>query len=232
MKEENKQAVKDLVNKYPSGPRGLLKKQNYEGREFFSEVYERYITRQNLRDSDEPSFYGYSDEALWRLGDGNNLNRYLCRDLVKEAFADEMLTGRQIRRRANRLHDKLKVAIDIISRNGTKGTWSIKWQRYSHDVIYVYASSKAEALSTASFLAGVFGKEVNDDVFVQFINIEDPQATNLRNSKKASDITERARNLVQAKEKELVIAKERLAEAESIASILITASSIAQETQI
>ena len=224
--EQQAAYVKDLIKKYPAGPNGQLKKDDYEISWEYCDLYER--TRR-VPVYKEGGAYGYDPVDLWRLvsGDASDLK---CRSLIRETYGSSISRVAESRR-AKALRSKIKQSVQDVQIVGTEGTYKLRWGYYTTKELYTYAKSKQEAKSTASVLAGLFGHDMNEDVSVTFVTIESPEKTQQRNNSKAESLLSQAQNAVKQAELRLEEAKKSQDIVKKMAGLLMTAASMQEVIQ-
>ncbi len=223
-----KSVVADIIKKYPKGPNGSFKKHDYNIVRQWSNPYGRYVNKSILKSDFEYSkFYGYTPEVIWQILEGDftqaNAKRLIC-----EVFPG--MSRVSISRRANRLYARTLCVREHLKECGTSGTFQIQWDRYSSDKVFVHAASVAEATATATMLAGLFGYDITERTYVNFIDIETKEKTAERNQETVERKISSAQYRLNTARERVVKAEKELEEVEKEVNILLTAASMHEET--
>lgn len=180
--------IKDLCQKYPTGPTGRIRKDHYRMKNVWSSLYNRYRDvpvldgEMFMHPVERNPFYGYDPVDLYKLGI----------DSMEQAFqavrahyrGDSKQTDN---RRAKLLLDRVREAVGYVRRNGTTGSWTVKfrsvpWDHPLHGGLRFHASNKAEAESQARFIMPMLGIDPSGAISVEFTAIETREEMNVDNS--------------------------------------------------
>ena len=152
--------IDDLLMKFPTGPKGRLKKDDYTMSHRWVQSSDSY--RDVAQPPDDNPYYGYDRETfarlLWACSKGN-LRSYLNDRFTK--------VGRKaISRRFNRLDDRLRDPAQRWQRDndGSAAIWSAKIPQVDV-VLYVVSTGEPAAKMVAKTIAagaGIVVKDVND----------------------------------------------------------------------
>ena len=159
--------IRDLISKYPKGPRGTFKKKDYYMRDVWSNAHGKYRQTAVLKSSipgvenQDRHWGGYPSHAVYVL-EKENLRR-----LVREAYS-QPLTDITLSRRTNILRARLNRCTDHVRTIGIKGVYRVNWGWRANRELYMYGNSVNEVRDTAVVFNGTFGFDMNEVPSVRF----------------------------------------------------------------
>lgn len=120
--------VRDLTEKYPAGPHGVLTKNHYASVQVWSDAYRRYVMGVELRPEmigrvfiteANKKHFGYDPLELFKLG---ITSEETAKNLISSLYPS--LRGAGVTRKARLLWTRTKEAVRHIMREGTEGIWT------------------------------------------------------------------------------------------------------------
>ena len=138
--------VDDLLSKFPSGPRGVLTKDNYDMDMRHSNAANVY----RLTAVCEEKYFGYDEDILmqvfWRMSEGN------IREYIRSRWTD--IGSRAISRRYNILSDRLDRAVNRFRRQNARGIWEVTYYPKNIKLYVMASSSDTSRMLARTMLAG------------------------------------------------------------------------------
>ena len=213
--------VNDLLKKFPAGPNGNYRRQDYDIERKYHSMYERYADIPVLRDratGEQIDHFGYDPVDLFQMGIEDVHDAYSkCRELDPDA------SSMACRRRGNRLWYRIEKARKWVHQNGATGVYELRWGwSYSSPRAYVHANTHEEAMAVGLTLNGLFGAQPGEAARSTFIKVGAPVATLTYNNAVAQKIVKRAQSDLQDAEKMLEKARKGLEEAKARSELIIT----------
>lgn len=174
------QIIKDLCQKYPTGPRGRIRKDHYIEKECWVSEYARY-KQVHVLASPLPfhgvelnPFFGYNPIDLYKL-------EVRSLDGAKSAVARNCPgdTQQGLTRRARLLWSRLRPAVDHVKKTGTTGAWCVSFKGFDwgHPLrtgLYFHADTAASAEAQARFISPMLGAPPETQLDVTFHDIITP----------------------------------------------------------
>jgi hypothetical protein len=228
---ESIRIVKDLVEKYPAGPRGSLKKHHYGTFMEWVPTYNRETNVVHIRDEvgpgivaqDRKRFFGYDPVVLYKM-------RLRSQEDCIRAIGtiDPAATRMSARRDGRRLWIRLEPVFEWIKQNGTEGIWSARWRSfdYGHPLyegIQLYARERSEAESRIALISPVLGVTENDRAVIKFIDLGGPEKAMEFNSKNLQLLTGRHERTIKDLDARLEVERQRLEDARQTSTKIVSA---------
>lgn len=174
------QIINDLCEKYPTGPRGRIRKDHYVQREQWVSEYARY-KQVHVLASPLPfhgvelnPFFGYNPVDLYKL-------EVRSLDAAKAAVSGRRPGESQqgLTRRARLLWSRVRPAIEQVKKTGTTGAWCISFKAFDwgHPLrcgLYFHADTAAGAEAQARFIAPMLGASPEMQIDINFHDIITP----------------------------------------------------------
>ena len=208
------QIIKDLCQKYPTGPRGRIRKDHYVEKECWVSEYARY-KQVHVLASPLPfhgvelnPFFGYSPVDLYKL-------EVRSLDCAKSAVARNCPGDSQqsTTRRARLLWSRLRPAVEHVKKTGTTGAWCVSfkgfdWAHPLHRGLYFHADSAAAAEAQARFIGPMLGAAPETQLDIVFHDIITPDEAGRLNGEAVNrSLNEKLRE-IDGLERRLKIARE------------------------
>lgn len=210
--------IKDLVEKYPAGPRGSLNKRHYKIEQKWVDLYRRTTGVSVIREevgagivkAEWKPFFGYDPVDLFKLGLTHEDD---ARHAIAFVFPESTRMTRN--RDARRLYIRTSVARDWIRTNGTTGLWHATYRAAPYGTplysgITFHASSRAEVEARMAMVGPMLGANPTWRPSVIFDTLGSPEEAMAKNSTTIEAYTRRQREAVARIEKELAEARKRL----------------------
>lgn len=223
--------IKDLVEKYPAGPRGSLRKHHYKIEQQWVDVYRRTTGVSVIRDEVGPGivkaewkpFFGYDPVDLFKL---DLWEEDKCKTAIAIAFPEASRMARN--RDARLLYIRTSVARRWVRENGTTGLWIASYRQADYrsplsSGITIYAHTRAEVEARIAMIAPMMGADLSWRPTVSFNSIGTPDEAMSKNSKMIEGYTANQRRDVARLEKELATARAGLEKATAEAGKLMGA---------
>ena len=192
--------VRDMVSKYPKGPEGKLKKEDYVVLSLWSEPHGKYRETAVLRNYSEGEvrqLCGYSPETIYSLFQ----NSHSPRDLVCDAFPVG-LSRAKVTRRTNILKQRLEECKSYVRLHGIPGVYTARWGYQTSNRAYIYGKDIKDVQATASILGSAYGFDITEEAHITFHEQAPPErALQLNNDTIESDIRYSEANLKRAEER-------------------------------
>lgn len=210
--------IKDLVEKYPAGPRGSLNKRHYKVEQQWVDLYRRTTGVSVIREEvgagivrpDWKPFFGYDPVDLFKLGLNEEDD---ARKAIAFVFPESTRMTRN--RDARRLYIRTTVARTWVRKNGTTGLWHASYRGAEYGTplyfgITFHASSAAEVEARMAMVGPMLGADPSWRPSVSFDTLGSPEEAMAKNSTTIEAYTRRQRDAVARIEKELAEARKRL----------------------
>lgn len=220
--QETRRIVRDLIEKYPRGPRGRLTKGCYEAAQVWSEAYHRMVPEVQIRPElagrlgltdDNLQSWGYDPVHLYALGirSEDEAKRLVGR------FDPALQDGPGLTRRGRRLWTRVKWSVSRVQTRGAAGIWTVRSAaaRYGslwYRGISVWARSESEAEAQARLIGPSTGLQPNWTLLVSFRSLGTPDEASSASVATVNLEVNRIRDLIEAKERELETLQIRLQE--------------------
>lgn len=225
--------IRDLVEKFPAGPTGSLRKHHYAMVHKYVSVYRRAtdvpVIRSEVklvREEFKP-FFGYDPVDLFKTGLNSD-----DRCVEAMAFVTPEATHRVRTRDGRRLWIRIADAFDWVRKNGTTGLWQASYREASwgsplYGGIWIHADSRAEVEARVAVIAPMLGAKENWRPQVMFSELGSPAEAVAKNTALIEGFTRRERDSVTRAEKELAKAREALERATTTAGQMMGAIMLA-----
>ena len=225
--------IRDLVEKFPAGPTGSLRKHHYTMVNRWIGVYRRHtdvpVIRSEVklvREEFKP-FFGYDPVDLYKTG-LNSEDR--CVEAM--AFVTPEATHRVRTRDGRRLWIRISDAFEWVRKNGTTGLWQASYREASwgtplYSGIWIHADTRAEVEARVAVIAPMLGAKENWRPHVMFSELGSPAEAVAKNTSLVESFTRRERDSVIRAEKELAKAREALERATATAGQMMGAIMLA-----
>lgn len=171
--------VRDLTEKYPAGPRGVLTKNHYVSTSVWSDAYRRevpglalrpdlvgrvYITEANIK------HFGYEPLELFKLGINSEET---SKELIKSLYPS--LTRPSITRKGRLLYTRIREARMIIMRDGTEGIWSVSSYAAPYGSLWrnmeIFGANRADVESQVRLIGPMTGLSPDWRIDVKFARL-------------------------------------------------------------
>ena len=170
--------VKDLCQKYPTGPSGRIRKDHYRMKNVWSNLYNRYRNvpvidgELFMHPVEWNPFYGYNPLDLYKLGIES---METASKVIRAHYRGDCLQTEN--RRAKLLLDRTRDAMRYIKMNGTTGSWTVTfkgldWTHPLRDGLRFHGSSRGEIEAQARFIMPMLGVDPCGHIDVEFTTIE------------------------------------------------------------
>lgn len=225
--------IKDLTEKYPTGPRGSLKKHHYEAITRWVPTYGRETKVVLIRldvgpgivAQDRKYFFGYDPVVLYKMRLRSE------EDCVQAMRSVEPGASPMSRKRdGRRLWIRLEEAIDWIKQNGTEGIWHASWRssdaEYGHPLtegIRLYARERSEAEARVSLISPLLGASENMRPTIKFVDVGTPEKAMEFNSSQLQALVRRPESSIKDLEKRLESARKQLEDAKQLSTKIVSA---------
>jgi hypothetical protein len=174
------QIINDLCEKYPTGPRGRIRKDHYVQQEQWVSEYARYKQVHVLaaplpfHGVELNPFFGYNPVDLYKL-EVRTLDA--AKDAVRGRRPGE--SQQALTRRARLLWSRMRPAIEHVKKTGTTGAWCISFKAFDwgHPLrcgLYFHADTAAGAEAQARFIAPMLGASPEMQIDINFHDIITP----------------------------------------------------------
>ena len=224
--------IKDLVEKYPAGPRGSLNKRHYKVEQQWVNLYRRHTGVSVIREEVGPGivkaewkpFFGYDPVDLFKLGFNEEDD---ARKAIAFVFPESTRMTRN--RDARRLYIRTSVGRDWVRKHGTTGLWHASYRRAGdfrsplYQGITFYAHTRAEVEARIAMVGPMLGADPSWVPDVSFDCIGSPEEAMAKNSAAIEHYTRRYRDTVARYEKDLAEAREKLEQVSAEAGKLMGA---------
>jgi hypothetical protein len=218
--EERNKTIKDLTNKYPTGPDGCNKKCNYEMQHVYHDIYGRYTDVPVLYiKGEEIAHFGYDpiDLFMLKITDENDAIK-----AVREAYAPVDISRRQAVRRGRVLWYRVRAGWKQTLETGGVGVYELKWGwRYNAPRAFVHAENHEDAISVGLTLNGLFGAQIGERAQSTFLEVGAPVATLSYNNEVAQTLVRNAERALQEAKKSLETAQNGIKNAQSRAELIM-----------
>lgn len=221
LSNESIRIIKDLVEKYPAGPRGSLKKHHYGTSMQWVPTYNRETNVVHIRDEVGPGivaqdmkrFFGYDPVVLYKM---RLRSQEDCISAIKTV--DPTTTHMSARRDGRRLWIRLEPVFEWIKQNGTEGIWSARWRSfdYGHPLyegIQLYARERSEAESRIALISPMLGVTENDRAVIKFVDLGSAEKAMEFNGKNLQRLTGLHERTIKDLDARLEVERKRLEEA-------------------
>ena len=170
--------VKDLCQKYPTGPSGRIRKDHYRMKNVWSNLYNRYRNvpvidgEMFMHPVEWNPFYGYDPIDLYKLGIEGMES---ASKVIRAHYRGDCQQTEN--RRAKLLLDRTRDAMRHVRLNGTTGSWTVTFKDldWSHPLrggLRFHASNKAEVEAQARFIMPMLGVDPCSSIDIEFTTIE------------------------------------------------------------
>lgn len=221
---EAKAIVKDLVEKYPRGPKRRQLPGDYRRVTVWSHHYQREIEDWVLRWEDPMvmtrcgltqvtvGHYGYDPVQLYRLGVTTEEE---AEDLIH--LTEDVKSRHSLTRRARRLWRRLTAAVKYVQQHGTAGIWlvsssDVDWNSPWRGGMPIWASSQAEAEAQARIIGPSSGLTTNARLTASFGRLGTPQEALEVAAEKVNHRINHLKQRIEQLEKDLAGCRSLLAE--------------------
>ena len=171
------QIIKDLCQKYPTGPRGRIRKDHYVEKTMWASEYNReksvhvIVAALPFHDESLNRFFGYDPVDLYKLDIRSEDGAKAA--VVRHNPGDSKQTNN---RRARLLWSRVRGAVDHVKRSGTTGAWCVSfggfdWGHPLRQGLYFHADNAAGAESQARFIGPMLGATPESQLHVSFHDI-------------------------------------------------------------
>lgn len=172
--------IKDLCQKYPTGPRGRIRKDHYVEKSVWSSEYNRQksvhvlVSALPFHDESLNPYFGYNPVDLYKLDIRNEDGAKTA--VVRHNPGDSKQTNN---RRARLLWSRVRAAVDHIRKVGTTGAWCVSfggfdWGHPLRQGLYFHADNAAGAETQARFIGPMLGAPTEAPLRVSFHDIITP----------------------------------------------------------
>lgn len=215
--------VKDLVGKYPRGPKRRQLPEDYARTTVWSHHYNREIETWVLKRDPgvmtrcgltpvTVEFCGYDPVQLYRLGAKSQQE---AEDLIH--LSGDVQTRHSLTRRSRRLWRRLESAVSHVQRCGTAGIWlvsssDVEWNNPWRQGMPIWASTAAEAEAQARIVGPTGGLVANARLGVTFDRLGTPREAVEDAATKVNSRINRLKERIVALESDLSGCRSQLAE--------------------
>lgn len=212
--------VRDLTEKYPAGPHGILRKNHYRSGEVYSEAYRRlvpavvldhamvgraYVTEANIK------HFGYEPLELFKLGVSSEDS---SKSLIVSLYPT--LRGPGITRKARLLWMRVREAVRHIMREGTEGIWVASSYHAEYGNMWrhmqIWGTSRADVEAQVRLIGPMTGLRPEWNLEIKFNRLGTRDEATTAAASLASDRVNRIKRDIETHRKSIIKLEKELEE--------------------
>lgn len=225
--------ILDLGEKYPKGPRGRLKKDHYNTRRQWSDVYMREVpvtsvfsgTPDWICDPAHQEFYGYNPLDIYMMGIESE-------DAAVAAYRSLPSSGESsttsVRRRGRLAWTRITRAIAHIRSVGTEGLWGVRYNQAEygstiHKGFIFHGRTRSEIEARVMVIAPMLGALPHWAPKVEFMYPGSPDEAMVENSARINGVTAGFNRSIKHHETEIEKLRKNIVEATELNGRIMSA---------